>query len=307
MGWRSLISLNQPDVLVCDHAPTAILATRGLGIPTLAMGTSFELPPLDQHFPPMAYWVPNELVNCAAYDAHLQKPCNEALAIVGDKPLEKLTDLFAHVNRAYMSLPQFFHYPHSSSTTKNFGPAFVTNLGVRPEWPQSSSKQSKAKIFAYLSPAHGDFEPFVLALKATKLPALIHAKGISSQMVTKLSSPNIRFESTAVKLGEALEQATLVISHASLGTVSAAALAGKVQLGLPQHMEQEMVGRRLLETGAGLVVPVGTQGTDFKQLLTRLTEESSFSNAASVLANNVKDFSPLLTGDRAVQWIESFL
>jgi len=37
--------LTQPAVIVADHAPTALLAARVLGIPVILLGTGFTIPP----------------------------------------------------------------------------------------------------------------------------------------------------------------------------------------------------------------------------------------------------------------------
>ena len=58
----------------------------------------------------------------------------------------------------------------------------------------------------------------------------------------------------AARVFDAMTQPDLVITHASLGTVTAAALAGKPQLGSPNHMEQLMTGRRKVEQGLGLII-----------------------------------------------------
>src|SRR5512144_549484 len=42
-GWRSLVTLVAPDLLILDYAPTALLATRGLGAPRALVGHSFSV------------------------------------------------------------------------------------------------------------------------------------------------------------------------------------------------------------------------------------------------------------------------
>jgi hypothetical protein len=316
VGWRSLFTLNQPDLIICDHAPTAILASRGSSILTLAMGNSFELPPLGNNFPAMAYWVEGEQAHCATYDSVLLSSCNKALKILGEAPLGKLTDLFAHTHQALVSMPEFNHYPAHQSDVKMLGPAYIDNVGIAPVWPADVSQPERPKIFAYLSPTYAGFEPLMHAIKASGHAALIHAKGISAQSAGRLGGLNMRFESTAVRMDEVLKLADIVVSHASLGTVCAAALAGKIQLGLPQHTEQEMVSRRLIESGVGLAVPAithtaqttqATQGVDFGKLLQRLINEPSFAISATALAQKSIGLSSSNTGDKAVEWIESFL
>jgi UDP:flavonoid glycosyltransferase YjiC (YdhE family) len=174
-------------------------------------------------------------------------------------------------------------------------------------WPNQSADQSASKIFAYLAPTHSGFEPLMRAIKSSQITALVHAKGISAAAASSLGGPNIRFESNAIRLDEVLPQAQIVISHASLGTVCAAALAGKVQLGLPQHMEQEMVGRRLVETGVGIAVPVGSKDVNYSELLRRLSTDPNFPAAAKELQAKNTNQTATLTGKRAAQWIESLL
>jgi UDP:flavonoid glycosyltransferase YjiC (YdhE family) len=307
VGWRSLFSLIKPDLIICDHAPTALLAARGQDFLTLAVGNSFEVPPVGDHFPPMAYWLEGEEERCPTYDSIVLTSCNEALKLLGDQQLKKLPDLFSHAHQAIVSLPQFNHYKGYPKNQLVLGPAFVDNVGLPAVWPNQRANQSTSKIFAYLAPTYSGFEPLMTAIKSSGITALVHAKGISAAAASRLGGSNIRFESNAIRLDEALPQAQIVVSHASLGTVCAAALAGKVQLGLPQHMEQEMVSRCLVETGAGIAVPVGSKDVNYSELLRRLTTDPKFALAAKELQTQNADQSASLTGKMAAQWIESLL
>jgi UDP:flavonoid glycosyltransferase YjiC (YdhE family) len=305
-GWRTLFDLNQPDAIICDHAPTAILSARGLGVPTFALGNSFEVPPIQKHFPPMAYWLTGEAAQCTAYDARLLGPTNEALAIVGDPPLRSMTALFEGVHQGVVSIPELTHYLTYPVGTAMLGPAFVDDVGQAPNWPLGATPEGK-KIFAYVSPTYHGFEALMAAMKASGLSTLVHAKGISPQAAERLGGATMRLEVNALRMDQVLQDADIIVSHASVGVASAAALAGKIQLGLPQHMEQEMVSRRLVQTGAGLAVPVGTKDADFKGLLARLMGETQFAQAALKLAQQCVGLSPSLTGERAADFVESVI
>ena len=43
-AWVALISLVGPDIIIADHAPTALIAARVLGIPRATMGAGFFHP-----------------------------------------------------------------------------------------------------------------------------------------------------------------------------------------------------------------------------------------------------------------------
>ena len=42
--WLQLFDLIQPDLIVADHSPTVVLASRARGIPVATMGTGFDCP-----------------------------------------------------------------------------------------------------------------------------------------------------------------------------------------------------------------------------------------------------------------------
>src|SRR5260221_13195072 len=44
-GWRSLLRLFAPDLMIADHAPTALVAARTLSVPSATFGHGFFLPP----------------------------------------------------------------------------------------------------------------------------------------------------------------------------------------------------------------------------------------------------------------------
>ena len=44
-AWRGILNLTRPDVLVADHAPTALLAARIADIAYLSVGNGFAIPP----------------------------------------------------------------------------------------------------------------------------------------------------------------------------------------------------------------------------------------------------------------------
>ncbi len=305
-AWRAMFELLKPDALVCDHAPTAILAARGLGLPVFSVGNSFELPPAGQNFPPMAFWDAEEHRRCVGQDELLRVAANKALALLGDTPLARLTDLFDGVHRCIMSLPELAHYDQgASASTDIVGPAFVADLGLAPTWPDAAITRGKPPVFVYVNPANAQFERLMAALKALQWPTLVFAKGMSPEAAARLGSPSLRFETQPVRMDAVLHTARLVISHGSVGTVTAAALAGVPQLALPSHMEQWMVSRRIEQAGVGLLVKPEVAAPDWRALLTRLMEEPQFAVAAQALAKRHAGASPRQASDAVVDRMEA--
>ena len=53
-----MLAMLQPQVVVADYAPTALLAARACGIPRVTVGTGFALPRLSDPLPALRPWVP---------------------------------------------------------------------------------------------------------------------------------------------------------------------------------------------------------------------------------------------------------
>ena len=57
VAWRELMRLTGAQAVLVDHAPTAILAARTLGIPVVLFGSGFYVPPRQRPLPNMRPWL----------------------------------------------------------------------------------------------------------------------------------------------------------------------------------------------------------------------------------------------------------
>jgi UDP:flavonoid glycosyltransferase YjiC (YdhE family) len=303
-AWRDALDLAQPDLLVCDHAPTAMLAARGASYPVWAVGNSFEVPPGGDCFPSLQV-APDaaEVARCPGYDAQVLASANQGLALAGLPPLQRLTDLFQPVHQAIAALPELAHYAGYGPDTFWAGPCYAGDAGVMPPWPAGQGP----RVFAYLDPTHAEFNPLMAALRALQWPAVVHAPGLTAQAAQRLGGPQLHFSLQPVQLDAAMAQAMVAISHASAGTVTAAALAGRMQLGLPLHAEQLMTAERITQSGVGIAIPVGRSGNDFEALLRKLVDDPAHARAAQTLAERHHGATPQRMAETLADRIEATL
>lgn len=78
-GWRTILQALDPDLLVADHAPTALLAARGLRFPCVQLESCAARIP--EPPPPQA--------------AQVLSACNTVLAQLGQGPLSTLHELLS--------------------------------------------------------------------------------------------------------------------------------------------------------------------------------------------------------------------
>jgi UDP:flavonoid glycosyltransferase YjiC (YdhE family) len=303
-GWRSWMDLLQPDLLLCDHAPTALLAARGRPLPMWCVGSGFELPPTaDGFFPSFAAGNPKELAACPLYDRTVLAPANAALEMLKEPPLARLTELFAPARKALTSLPELAHYDGYGEEVRWAGPLFTADAGQPPPWPVGA----EARVFVYLDPGHAEFDALMGALRASGQRCLVYARGLAPQATARLAGPQLRFVDTPLRMDQTLADVDLVISHGGQGTVAAAALAGKPQLLLPNHAEQAMTARRLAIAGLALTIEPGSSGHPWASLLRQAIAPGPMRDAAAAFAARHAEQTPQRTGERLADWLEASL
>ena len=312
-GWKTWYDLLEPDAVICDFAPTAVLAARGRSMKVWTLGSSFERPPPGEFFPPLAFWEPAHAAQCAGYDATVLPHVNQALALHGMAPLPRLAALFDGAACALATLPELSHYGGYGPEAHFCGPLYLDDGGVAPRWPAGDGP----RVFVYLSPSHPDFRPLLDALRAEERVAVVLARGISAEAAARLAGPHLHLEAEPLHMQQVMAQADLVVSHGGMGTTSAALLSGKPQLLLPTHMEQAMVGRRVADAGLGIALPVSPQAragqpppkptTDWRRLLRRLLNEPAWAAAARSAAERHAGASPAATSERVADLVEASL
>lgn len=278
-AWRALWKRIGAQLLVCDHAPTALLAARGLGLPTVAIGNSFAVPPLQAPLPPYRWWLPHASLRgrLAETDRRLAYSANRALAAFGAPPLHSACDLYRVPQRFICSVPALDVYGDRADATY-VGAINQLDAGVSPQWPEGEGP----RLFAYLKPAYRHFDAMLDALAASGARVLAYAPGIPAAAEQRHRG-RIAFSPRPLGMAEACAQADVGICHAG-GTTEVLLQAGKPVLLLPMQMEQTMTARRAEATGACLHQPMGDGAQALGARLAQLLADPRLAGAAGRFA-----------------------
>lgn len=277
-AWRNLYSVLQPDLLVFDHSPTAMLAARDLEIPRIALGTGFCIPPAVR---PLPLFDPAAGGSVAHVEDQVLAVANQALAGLGNPPIRRLADIYQANAGVFFTLKELDHYSGRGSAGY-WGPT-RQDSGVAPAWPATAGR----RIFAYLKPFK-TLQSLLEALRDSGQAVLVYLAKGAEDLAQKYAGERMTFSHRPVDLGRAVADADLVICHAGHGTISAALLGGKPLLLLPLNMEQRMLAARVVELGGGLAAPaLAPEG--MRQKLQRLLAEPGFTAAAGRFAERYRD------------------
>lgn len=260
-AWRRLIELVRPDVLVADHSPTALLASRLTGVRRIITGTGFTVPPALAPMPNMRYWshvAPEFLVR---FEDRVLGNINTVMRQLGTKSLDKVAEIVEAEAVALRTLPELDHYPIRPAT--EYWGIWPTMRAAPPVWPAAA--RPGGKIFAYLKSNRG--LPAVLqALRRLGQSSIVYLESQSRPLVERYSASHINFVDRPQDMLRMAEECDLAVLNTNHDTMAFFLLAGIPVFMLPLTFEQFLLTKNVERLGAG----VGTTTTDPKTLTSLL-------------------------------------
>lgn len=299
-SWRSLFDLVRPDLIVFDHAPTALLAARGLPARKALIGTGFCCPPDCCPMPDLRTWLPDQSDQLRADEDRVLGNANRTLDIFKQPPLERLAQLYHHVDENFLAtFPELDNYP--GRTDAEYWGAWPNVGGKPPSWPQGNGK----RIYAYLKPFPA--LPRLLALLAElRCPTIVCVDGVDEKLRRRFNVPTLRFETERLDLAEVGRQCDLAILNGNHGTTVSMLLAGKPILQLPIFLEQALNAKAVARLSAGL----GALSDRPEQIAVRLMtmlHSDKFTEAARAFAIRYAAFDPQRQIDKMLRRAEDLI
>ncbi|OHC67279.1 MAG: hypothetical protein A3H93_14845 [Rhodocyclales bacterium RIFCSPLOWO2_02_FULL_63_24] len=248
-AWREAMRLTGARLVLADHAPTALLAARSLGLPVMLFSNGFTAPPRQSPLPNMRPWtqVPEQTIS--QLDLAALFAANHVLARYGCAQMQHLAELFDVAEEALVTFPELDHYAERGPA-RYWGSLPSAGTGRQVAWPDASGK----RVFAYLRPESPHHEAVLAALLALGHATVIYFPNLPPTLAARYAAPHLVFLDHPADIEQMTREADLAVTYASLATTTAFLLAGKPLLLLPGHLEQFLVARRVEEMGAGRLV-----------------------------------------------------
>ena len=284
-AWRNLFDAIRPDLLLADYSPTALLAARGIGIRTIAIGTGFCLPPRLQPVPAYVTLRQSASLQQLAHDeSRLVVTINEALAAFAAPAIANLADVFHSTTAQWLTtLPELDHYPDR-------GPADYWGLaaerrGVSATWPPGDRR----RVCGYLK-SFPQLESLLQLLNQLELPTVIACDGLSAAVREKHASRTLSFAPPNVDLVQMAAECHLAITNANHTTTARFLLAGKPVLMIPLHLEQELIAHAVQRHQMGVTVRLREPRDVFSQLAELLNKPTYHAAATAFAARYTTQF-----------------
>lgn len=243
-AWEEIFRRVDPAAIVADYAPAALLAARGR-LPAVAVGNGFTLPPADTDR--FARIAADEDCSEPKYDeSALLETIGKVLGQTGRTPLTRLPQLFAADRSCVATFVELDPYA-ATRRTRYSAPFLPAGRDV--------VRGDGRELFVYLSDERlrRNAAPVraISTLAGEGLSIRAYIPGVSAEMRGALDTAGVKLETTPLSLTDIARSSRLILSHGSLGMVSAALAAGIPQIVIPFDGEKRLIGQALERLGVG--------------------------------------------------------
>ncbi|MGH8399923.1 MAG: glycosyltransferase [Gammaproteobacteria bacterium] len=299
-AWRTLIKRFAPDVLRVLHSPGALLASRGLGIPTVVTGTGFLIPPPAAPLPNLRPWAKHADVEAMrARETNVLDAMNRALERLGAPLLTRIADLYQVDVQELYTFPEMDEYGPRNDV--EYMGVYQPESGAAPQWPARGSR----RVFVYLDPFE-HLPDLLRILKQSDCSTLAFIPQLPLAVQRELTADNLAFADKPLNMFETTRQCDFGITHSGHNIAITLLLAGKPQFVLPLRLPERISAENVLRLGAGLMF--APEADPLKAGLDQMQRDGTLLAAkAQEFAARQPDCSRAVIDRRRVQHIEKLI
>jgi hypothetical protein len=279
-AWRRLLDQVRPDILRCTHSPAALLAARGTGIRTVAMGIGFLVPPPVSPLPILRSWAKKaDPERIGAREQAVLDGMNQALNALGAPRISGIGALYAETDaRLLWTFPELDDYGPREDV-KYLG-NYQPGRGAAPVWPSAPGK----RVFAYME-HFKELPEVLLGLAAGGHSVLVYLPYPPEELQKRYANGNLRIVDQPLDLMRTAQECDVGVSRGGHNIVSTFLYAGKPQLTVPLMLPEHITAIKLKEMGMGLRAAPAAKDVD--AALLKLAQEPSFAAKAREMATRI--------------------
>ncbi len=278
--WRQLLVEQQPDLLIADHAPSALLAARGMGAPTALFGTGFVNPassgsllsdPKDGH---------------SMHTDRVLESMNSVLRSFDAPLINEFHELFLGHRAIWLTTFRELDHQRGRIHGQYIGTWSLPEQSAPLDWPPGA----KPRLLAYLKPSRGLGHLFDW-LRRNSIASVIVCDGLDAKPLQRLATENLRFVQSPVPLAALCESCDVAVTNANHNTTCNLLRLGKPVMQLPLNLEQNVTAQRVCELGAGAAA-AASDGQQIVWELAHLIANQAAFDAASEFAASYQSYDP---------------
>lgn len=247
-GWRGILRLVDPSLVIADYSPTLLLAARGV-VPTIALGTGYSTPPGGRPLPPMRPWEKQLPATSRAAEREVLQAVQFVQRQLGCPAAAFLGDLFNGDRTFVCTIPEFDPY-RDYREEPTLMPFNLPDFGlVRP-----LAERPEGRIFVYLPANHPHLVTTLAAIRKLRLTGDIFVPGLPEEVRRRFAAPSLIFHERPLALEQVLPGARVAIHHGGHATSYAALRSGTPQLLLINNLERLVTSYGLHQLNCAIAI-----------------------------------------------------
>jgi hypothetical protein len=260
--WLDLFEQVQPDLVICEHAPLALLAANLIDLPRAMIGTGFSVPPSVAPMPSLQPWmnIPLQLLQQRETDfvVHL----NSSLRKWIREPLKSACDLFQGAHKWPCTSAELDHYEERSEAY--LGPLVLAKPHV--------NAASQRHALLYLRSGHRQTIPILEALHGDGWSSSAFLPDCSDDVLERAPLLSCTIHQHPLEMSWVAEHCSVAVTHGGFNTAAQALLSGIKLLVCPIEIEQALLGWRLQSRGLATSLGFLSRRPDLYQIWRKVQE-----------------------------------
>lgn len=274
-AWDRVIDHVKPDVIVCDHAPSAMVSAYGR-VPVAFVGNGFAVPPADEaNFPPYTPGQGEPEGQSIVHDA-----ISGALRRLGRAAPPTITAPFKGDFRGVYSFPLIDSY-RSVRRERVLGP-------IEPQPPLVPFPDQR-RLFVYSALDFARIDELIQCILDIGPEASVFLRGNLGPRAAILRSRGVEVFDKPPPFSEVMPRASVVFSHAGSGFTNAALASGRPHITFPRHFEAKASAMGLEQAGCGIRLETLDVGT-FRNAYQRANMDTAMRAAAQSVGADAQAF-----------------
>ncbi len=252
LAWQGIFSQVRAELLIADHAPTALLAAHLAGILQLNLSNGFAIPPNVRPWPSIRPWEEIDEQSLITAEQRLDRVTGAAQRMLGKMAPAPMRELFG----APPILDTFAELDHYQTRDNgcHVGPIVSIPQARQVSW----QSRDGSRVVVYLRPEVPGFIAMLHALAHLDAEVFCVAPGCPPVMARRLATRRLRIALLPVDLSLLLGEADLAVGYGGSGFVTQALLAGVPLLLRPKYVEQMLLAKRIEAMGVGRQLEAGS-------------------------------------------------
>ena len=316
--WLGLFERLQPTSVLVDASPVALYAAKFAGLPTVALGNGFELPPALTGLS-YAPWQDGVVDGAADVVRHSERVLESALVGLasclaseaspssrGEAGLGQARSVGAILSFSRQALciwPELDHFDRveggagGASAADFVGPIWSDLPGARAlAWPDKPG----AKVLCYLALTDSHYDFMWHALQRQGANVLVVSPAGLDWVCESARSRGVTVYQQPAALAGLLPDCDAVIGHGGMGLTGRALHAGKPLMLLPTQLEQSLLAYKLVQRGLAISTLDLLNKAQVQARVTQLLQDMALRARAVRLSARYPGFTPDTAIDRVV-------